>query len=101
MSVLSASASGSTLRRCVAAGAVAAAVIGSIAPTVPAGRESARDDVAQPDCDAIWQRDDTGFYESNPTYVEKRDDTSDWKFSSPRAQGLDGPVLRRKVKRLY
>ncbi len=101
MSVLSASASGSTLRRCVAAGAVAAAVIGSIAPTVPAGRESARDDVAQPDCDAIWQRDDTGFYESNPTYVEKRDDTSDWKFSSPRAQGLDGPVLRRKVKRLF
>jgi CubicO group peptidase (beta-lactamase class C family) len=43
-----------------------------------AGRSSAR---AQP------------WYESNPTYVDPRDDTADWAFSSPEDQAMDGALL--------
>lgn len=65
------------------------------------GCGAADDDAAQPDCDSIWQREGASFYESNPTYVEQRDDSSDWQFSSPEAQGLDGPVLEEAVDRLF
>ncbi len=32
------------------------------------------------------------WYESNPTYTDPRDDTADWHFSTPEAEGLD-PLL--------
>jgi CubicO group peptidase (beta-lactamase class C family) len=34
------------------------------------------------------------WYESNPTYIDPRDDTADWQFSSPEDQSMDGELLR-------
>ena len=33
------------------------------------------------------------WYESNPTYLDPRDDTPDWLFSSPEDQSMDGDLL--------
>ena len=33
------------------------------------------------------------WYEDNPTYVDPRDDSADWRFSTPEAEGLDAAVL--------
>lgn len=51
-------------------------------------------------CQRIWQRSGSGFYESNPTYRDPRDDTATWRFSSPKAQGLDEAVLDAGVNGL-
>jgi CubicO group peptidase (beta-lactamase class C family) len=34
------------------------------------------------------------WYESNPTYLDPRDDTADWQSSSPEDQSMDGALLR-------
>jgi CubicO group peptidase (beta-lactamase class C family) len=34
------------------------------------------------------------WYESNPTYVDPRDDSADWQFSAPEDQAMDGALLR-------
>jgi CubicO group peptidase (beta-lactamase class C family) len=70
------------------AGALAVATTGAAA------------DVAQPDCDTIWQRAGKGFYESNPTYVDPRDDSADWQFSTPAAQGINAATLDAGVNQL-
>lgn len=47
-----------------------------------------------PDADDIWQTPSHGeWYEWNPTYVDSYDDTGDWLFSTPEAQGIDGAML--------
>jgi len=47
------------------------------------------------DCEAIWQRPGQAdsFYEDNPTYVDPADDSADWAFSSPDAQGMNAATL--------
>ena len=45
------------------------------------------------DCDHIWQRSGSGFYEDNPTYVDQVDHTAEWSFSTPEAQGMDAAIL--------
>lgn len=76
-------------------------MIVSVVSSLVVGCGVVADGVAQPHCDSIWQREGAGFYESNPTYVEERDDSSDWEFSSPEAQGLEGAVLEAAVDRLF
>jgi CubicO group peptidase (beta-lactamase class C family) len=34
------------------------------------------------------------WYESNPTYIDPRDDSVDWQFSSPEDQSMDGALLQ-------
>lgn len=41
------------------------------------------------DCEDIWQTDDEGWYETNPTYTDPRDDSADWIISTPAAEGID------------
>lgn len=45
-------------------------------------------------CAEIWRTiDSSGFYESNPTYIDRTDDTDSWSFSEPEDQGMDASVL--------
>jgi CubicO group peptidase (beta-lactamase class C family) len=45
-------------------------------------------------CAEIWRTiDSSGFYESNPTYIDRTDDTDSWSFSDPEDQGMDTSVL--------
>lgn len=54
-------------------------------------------DVPQPDCGKIYQRKGSGFYEDNPVYVDRRNDSAEWKVSTPKAEGLDGKRIKAGV----
>lgn len=45
------------------------------------------------DCEQIWQKNNVGFYENNPTYIDSVDHSTDWHFSTPEAQGMDSSAL--------
>uniref|UniRef100_UPI003F49790B serine hydrolase domain-containing protein n=1 Tax=Actinomadura sp. CA-154981 TaxID=3240037 RepID=UPI003F49790B len=38
------------------------------------------------------------FYEANPTYVDPRDDSAQWRISAPERQGVDSALLEDGVK---
>lgn len=54
------------------------------------------------DCETIWWRPGHGktFYESNPTYYDDYDDTSDWDFSTPEEQGMNCEILEMGLAEL-
>ncbi|MEO3856418.1 serine hydrolase [Acrocarpospora sp. B8E8] len=52
------------------------------------------------DCDTIWRRTGSGWYESNPSYTDSRDDTADWQFSIPEAQGMNSRTLNSGLNSL-
>jgi CubicO group peptidase (beta-lactamase class C family) len=71
---------------------VVATVVGLVASMAP-GSAGAAPASAGESCQRIWHRTGSGFYESNPTYIDPHDDTASWRFSTPRAQGLDAAIL--------
>ncbi|RME06119.1 MAG: class C beta-lactamase-related serine hydrolase [Deltaproteobacteria bacterium] len=54
------------------------------------------------DCESIYMRPGHGetFYENNPTYLDRTDDTSSWTFSTPEAEGMDPAILAEGVREL-
>lgn len=76
--------------RFLAAGA-AAALIAPLAGVSTASAAFAS--VPQPDCNSIWQRSGSGFYESNPTYTDPRNDNVDWQTATPESVGLHGALI--------
>ena len=52
-------------------------------------------------CAEIWRTiDSSGFYESNPTYIDRANDTDSWSFSDPENQGMNSLVLDRGLDHL-
>ena len=84
-------------QRLLATGAAAALQI----PVMVVTAAPAAADPVQPDCDTIWQRTGSGFYEDNPTYTETWDDSGDWQFATPAQAGLDGDLLDDGVDGLF
>ena len=61
---------------------------------VSCGQEDAPSDNSPAiDCGTIWQASDSGFYDDNPTHIDTIDDTADWDFSTPEAQGMNSTIL--------
>lgn len=52
------------------------------------------------DCENLWQRSGSGWYESNPTYTDPVDDSADWTISTPDAQGIDSERLAAGAEEL-
>ncbi|MGB4272950.1 MAG: serine hydrolase [Propionicimonas sp.] len=71
---------------------------------VVGGRERsssvAQTGTSEGDCDTLWQRSGSGWYESNPTYTDPADDSSDWAISAPAAEGIDLARLEAGVEAL-
>lgn len=44
---------------------------------------------ATADCERIWRRSGSGWYESNPTYRDPVDDAADWAVAGSAGQGVD------------
>jgi CubicO group peptidase (beta-lactamase class C family) len=56
--------------------------------------------VTEPDCNAIWQRSGSGFYESNPTYTDQRNAAAVWKYSTPEVEGMKSVTLNKGIASL-
>jgi len=87
----------------VAEGFVAAGVVLASLATLSSGRGS----VTVRRWLSVGRRSITGtsrkaatFYESNPTYVDPKDDSKAWRFSSPAEQGMDSATLENGLMSL-
>ena len=94
--------SGATIRTIALAALVACS--GATAPAGPGAPDAGGGDeppldgspAASFDCAALQAPLSTNqFYETNPTYTDKVDDTASWTTSTPAAEGLDAAMLER------